>query len=49
MRISTLVGLLLAAAPGIVQAQCNPSATVQAALDEVPARFLRSTRRFSVL
>jgi len=43
MRISNFLGLLLAAAPSVIQAQCTPSAAVQAAIDELPTRFTRAT------
>jgi hypothetical protein len=32
---SAFLGLLLAASPGILQAQCTPSAAVQTAIDEL--------------
>ena len=43
MRICTLVGLVVAAVPGIIHAQCIPSAAVQAALDQLPPQYTRST------
>ena len=43
MRIPTFLGLLLAAAPGIIQAQCTPSAEVQTAIDQLPTAIRRST------
>ncbi len=45
MRASELLVLLLAASPGIVQAQCTPSPAVQTALNDLPlaTRVMRST------
>jgi hypothetical protein len=43
MRISAFLALLLAASPGIILAQCTPSAAVQTAIDELPIGFIRST------
>src|ERR1039457_3615241 len=44
MRIAAFLALL-AAAPGIIQAQCTPSAAVQTAIDQLPTGFMRSTWR----
>lgn len=45
MRISASLALLLAASPGILEAQCTPSAEVQAAIGQLPtpASIRRST------
>ena len=40
MRISTLAGLLWIALPGLSEAQCTPSPTVQAAIDDLPIRLI---------
>ena len=43
MRIWLSLALFLAAAPGIIRAQCAPSAAVQTAIDELPAQSADET------